>query len=115
VLGRVGTPGKLLKIRRLGDATQPRQPRRSFKSPTGRGIFMKSAPMFRISRNGQEPIVNIDHVAQIEPEIRALPAGRWHIDELPAEPFRSGHTARRWGVGIKCADGSVVLERDPWP
>jgi hypothetical protein len=31
--------------------------------------------MFRISRNGQEPIVNLDTVEQIEPEIRALPPG----------------------------------------
>jgi hypothetical protein len=80
--------------------------------------------MFRISRNGQEPIVDVDAVEQIEPEIRALPPGRWRIDELPAKHFSSGHTSRRWGVGIKRADGSVlikrangsvVLERDPWP
>jgi hypothetical protein len=32
--------------------------------------------MFRISRNGQEPIVNVDTLEQIEPEIRALPPGR---------------------------------------
>jgi hypothetical protein len=70
--------------------------------------------MFRISRNGQEPIVNVDAVEQIEPEIRALPQGRWHIDELPVNPFPSGHTSRRWGVGIKRADGSLVIEPDPW-
>jgi hypothetical protein len=40
---------------------------------------------------------------------------RYHIDELPAEPFASGHTARRWGVGIKHADGTVAIEPDPWP
>jgi hypothetical protein len=71
--------------------------------------------MFRISRNGQEPIINVDDLAQIEPEIRALPPGRWHIDELPAKPFASGHPARRWGVGIKRADGTVAIEPDPWP
>jgi hypothetical protein len=52
-------------------------------------------------------------VEQIESEIRALPASRWHIDELPAKPFPSSHTARRSGVGIKRADGSIVVERDP--
>jgi hypothetical protein len=67
--------------------------------------------VWHISRNGQEPIVNVDDIEQIEAEILALPPGRWHIDELPAKPFPSGHTARRWGVGIKYADGSVV----PWP
>jgi hypothetical protein len=70
--------------------------------------------MHRVSHNGQEPIVNADTVEQIEPEIRALPPARWHVDELPAKPFPSGHTARRWGVGIKRADGSVVIEPDPW-
>jgi hypothetical protein len=36
--------------------------------------------MFRKSGNGQEPIGNVDKVAQIEPEIRSLPPGRWDID-----------------------------------
>jgi hypothetical protein len=71
--------------------------------------------MFRISRDGREPIINVDDLGQIEPEIRALPAGRWHIDELPARPFPSGHTARRWGVGVKRADGSIAIEHDPGP
>jgi hypothetical protein len=34
---------------------------------------------------------------------------------LPLKPFPSGHTSRRWGVGIKRADGSVAIEPDPWP
>jgi hypothetical protein len=63
--------------------------------------------MYRISRNGHEPIINVDTVEQIEPEIPDLPAGRWHIDELPTNPFPSGHTSRRWGVAVKRADGSV--------
>jgi hypothetical protein len=70
---------------------------------------------YRISRNGQEPIVNVDDLSQIEPEIHALPPDRWHIDELPAKPFPSGHTARRWGIGTKRDDGSVVIEPDRWP
>jgi hypothetical protein len=70
--------------------------------------------MYRISRNGEEPIVIVDDVGQVEPEIRALPPGRWRIDELPAKLFSSGHTARRWGVGIKHANGSVEIELDPW-
>jgi hypothetical protein len=69
----------------------------------------------QINGDGHEPIANADDVAQIEPEIRALPAGPWHFDESPAEPLPSGHTARRWGVGIKRADGSAVVEPDPWP
>jgi hypothetical protein len=71
--------------------------------------------MFRIRKNGQEPIVTVDAVEQIESVIRLLKPGRWQIDELPAKPFPSGHTSRRWGVGIKRSDGSVVIEPDPWP
>ena len=71
--------------------------------------------MFRISRNGQEPIVNADTVEEIEPVIRASEPGCYHVDELPAKPFPSGHTSRRWGIGIKKADGEVVIEPDPWP
>jgi hypothetical protein len=70
--------------------------------------------VFRISRNGQEPIVNADDVEQIELAIRALPPGRWQIDELSAKLFSSRRTARRWGVGIKHTDGSVELEFDTW-
>jgi hypothetical protein len=32
----------------------------------------------------------------------------------PRDPLPSGHTSRRWGVGIKRSDGSVVFEADPW-
>jgi hypothetical protein len=43
--------------------------------------------------------------------------GHYHVDEVSSgdDAFPSGHTSRRWGVGIKRADGSVVDERDPWP
>jgi hypothetical protein len=37
-----------------------------------------------------------------------------HVDEIEREPLPSGHTSRRWGVGLKMPDGSVVIERDPW-
>jgi hypothetical protein len=40
--------------------------------------------------------------------------GRSHIDEISAAPLPSGHTSRRCSVGIKLADGSVVIEPDPW-
>jgi hypothetical protein len=70
--------------------------------------------MFRVSRDGNEPIVNLDTLERIVPEIRALPPGLWHIDEVPAKAFPSGHTSRRWGVGIRWADGSIAIERDLW-
>jgi hypothetical protein len=71
--------------------------------------------MYRISRNGHEPIIDVDQVEAIEPAIRSGEPGRYHVDEISGDPLRSGHTSRRWGVGIKRADGSVVIEPDPWP
>jgi hypothetical protein len=49
--------------------------------------------MFRLSRNDdvEEPVVKVDAIAQIAPAIRWHPPGRWHIDQLPAKPFPSGH------------------------
>jgi hypothetical protein len=35
-------------------------------------------PLFRKSKNGQDPIVTVDAVEQIVPEIRGLLADRWH-------------------------------------
>ena len=71
--------------------------------------------MFRISRAGQEPIIDVDALDQLEPAIRASKPGRYHVDEIGADPLPSGHTSRRFGVGIKRGDGSVVREPDPWP
>jgi hypothetical protein len=70
--------------------------------------------MFRISHDGQEPITDVDTVDQLESAIRASNPGRYHIDEISRDPIPSGHTSRRWGVGIKRADGSIMPEPDPW-
>jgi hypothetical protein len=69
--------------------------------------------MFRISRDGQEPVVDVDTLDQLEPAIRSSEPGRYHVDEISAGLLPSGHTSRRWGVGIKRIDGSVVIEPDP--
>jgi len=65
--------------------------------------------MYRIGRSGHEPIVDVDQFDAIEPAIRSSEPGRYHVDEISADPLPSGHTSRRWGVGIKRADGSVEL------
>jgi hypothetical protein len=60
--------------------------------------------------------VSLDYVAsidQIEPVIRSSPPGRYHVDEMSTKPLPSSYTAQRWGVGIKMADGSVLIEPDP--
>jgi hypothetical protein len=71
--------------------------------------------MSRISRAGQEPIVDVDQVEGIEPAIEASEPGRYHVDQIEREPLPSRHTSLRWGTAIKRPDGSVELEPDPWP
>ena len=70
--------------------------------------------MYRISRNGQVPIVDVDAVEAIKPAIRSSEPGRYHVDAISAEPLPSGYTSRRSGIGIKLGDGSVVVELDQW-
>jgi hypothetical protein len=70
---------------------------------------------YRITRNGQKPIIDVDTLDQLEPAIRSNVPGRYHVDEISADPLPSGHTSRRWGILIKRPDRSVVLEPDPWP
>jgi hypothetical protein len=43
-----------------------------------------------------------------------LDTGRYVVDEIATDPLPSGHTARRWGVMLKLADGTIVEEPDPW-
>jgi hypothetical protein len=56
--------------------------------------------MYRISRNGQEPIIDVDQVEAIGPAIRSSEPGRYYVDEISADPLPGCHTSRRWGVGI---------------
>jgi hypothetical protein len=70
--------------------------------------------MFRTSQNGQEPIIDVDSVDEIEPAIRSSAPGRYHVDQIERDPLPSGHTSRRRGIGIERADGTVVLDPDPW-
>ena len=61
--------------------------------------------MFRISQNGQEPIVDVGTVVEIEPAIREFKARRYDVDEIRADPLPSGHTSRPWGTVISGAMG----------
>ncbi|HKI19942.1 MAG TPA: hypothetical protein VKA15_18785 [Isosphaeraceae bacterium] len=71
--------------------------------------------IYGISRAGQEPITDVDSVEAIEVVVRAGGTGRYHIAEISADPLPSGHTSRRWGAGIKQSDGTVTIDRYPWP
>jgi hypothetical protein len=71
--------------------------------------------IFRISRPGRESITDVDSVAAVEGVLRDGEPGCYHVDQISAEPLRSGHTSRRWGTAIKRPDGVVTLDRDPCP
>ena len=69
--------------------------------------------MFRISQNGQECIIDVDTLEDIEPAIRDLKAARYGVDGVSAHPLPSGHTSRHWGIVIQWRDGAVFIEPDP--
>ena len=65
------------------DVLQSRECRRRVQNPASRGgrssmrsaaaSFLSGHLMYRISRNGQEPIVDVDQVGEIEPVVRSSP------------------------------------------
>jgi hypothetical protein len=71
--------------------------------------------MFRISRAGQEPNVDVNTPEAIEPAIRSGEPGRYHVDKIERDPLPSGQTSRCWGIGVKRGDGTVLPEPDHWP
>ena len=75
----------------------------------------RSAPIYRISRNGQEPIIDVDQVEAIEPAIRSSELGRYPVDEISADPLTCGHTSRGWGIVIKWRYGAAFLKPEPLP
>jgi hypothetical protein len=71
--------------------------------------------MYRISRAGQEPIIDVGQVEAIKPAIGSSEPGRYHVDQISSDRMPGGYTSRRWGVGIKRPDGTVNREPDRWP
>jgi hypothetical protein len=68
--------------------------------------------MFRVSQD--DLIDDADTIDGAREIVRGQPPGRYHIDELSADPVPTGHTSQRWGVAIRRPNGSVELEPDPW-
>jgi hypothetical protein len=71
--------------------------------------------IFRVSRPDNDRFVDVDSLDGVERTISSGEPGRYHADEISHDPLPSGHTARRWGIGIKRHDGTVAIEPDPWP
>ncbi len=70
--------------------------------------------MSRTNPNGREPDIGVDTLDQLEPAIRSSEPGRYHVDQIERDRLPSGHASKRWGVGIKRADGTVEREPDRW-
>ena len=68
--------------------------------------------MYRISGGRSQPIV-VKTIKAITAAICSSEPGRYNIDEISDESPPSGHIVKPWGVGIKWADGSIEIERDP--
>jgi hypothetical protein len=69
--------------------------------------------MFRFSRD--DLIDNAETIEDSREIVRGQPPGRYHVDEIRAEPFACGHTSRAWGHLIRDYDGAVVDEPHTWP
>ena len=69
----------------------------------------------RINEPDGDPIGSTESAEGIREMLDGLPLGRYHVDEISADPLPSGHTPRRWGVGIKRGEWTVTIGRDPWP
>jgi hypothetical protein len=70
--------------------------------------------IYRISRSGRQPVVDVGSPDAIGGAVRAGKPGSYHIDEISSDPLPSGHTSRRWGTAIKHRDGTIAVEPDPW-
>jgi hypothetical protein len=67
--------------------------------------------MFRISRGKWG--FDSDSLEEAREVLRDEKPGRFHVDEIRADAFPSGHTSRARGSLIRHADGRV--EDEPWP
>jgi hypothetical protein len=74
----------------------------------------RRATTFRVSHKG-EGIDDTDSIEGAREIVRGQQPGRYHVDEIRAEPLPSGHTRRQWGRLIRRPDGRVEDEPEPWP
>ncbi len=68
--------------------------------------------MFRVSR-GQTGF-DADSLDQARERLRHEEPGLYHVDEIRADPFPSGHMSRAWDGLIRHRDGRVEDEARPW-
>ena len=68
--------------------------------------------MFRVSRG--DMIGDAETIDGAREIVRAEKPGRYHVDEIRADPFTSGHASRAWRKLIRRSDGRVEDEPRPW-
>jgi hypothetical protein len=74
-------------------------------------VQARLGPSARIVRLQTAPLRSAPlRLARLE-MVRRAPSGRYHIDEISANPSPSGHTSRRWGFAIRRDNGRVILDR----
>ncbi len=52
--------------------------------------------VFRIVDRDGEIVADVDGLAGVNEIVRRAPTGRYHVDEISADPLPSGQTFRRW-------------------
>ena len=52
--------------------------------------------VFRIVDRDGEIVADVDGLAGVNEIVRRAPTGRYHVDEISADPLPSGQTSRRW-------------------
>ncbi len=67
--------------------------------------------MFRISCEGR-PTVVVGTVKAVQAAICSSEPGRYEIHMVGEKSSPAGQDVRRWGVGVKLADGSFEIELD---
>ena len=70
--------------------------------------------VFRIVGRDGEIVANVDGLAGVNEIVHRAPTGRYHVDEISADPLPSGRTSRHWGFAMRHDDGRVILDPDPW-
>ena len=71
--------------------------------------------ILRVNGADGDPVGTTDSSKGVKRLIGGLDPGRYHVDEITPARYRQGHTSRRWEVGTKHPDGTIALDRDPWP
>jgi hypothetical protein len=69
---------------------------------------------YRLIDSKGKLLSDADTIGYLKGIFSHLDPGRYVVDEIATDTPPSGHTARRWGVMLKLADGTIIEEPDLW-